>query len=174
MRKSWPFRAAVSGAVLAFCGALLLAPGAALAIVDEDDFDLDWDDGEIIVIELEDERTFDEAVLVAPDGSEIAAFRIDRDKETSTSHYGDEPTGGVGVGGGSGGFGVGVGIGIPLGGGGYETDVRYETQAQIRVPDMVAYRSNWRDWKLRIHLPGSEGSTGDDRTVEFRAPEPPH
>ncbi len=163
------FRFAVLAAVLA--AAVSLTPGSARAVIDADDFDFDWDDGEIIVIELDDERTFDEAVLVAPDGTEIPAFRIDRDRHTRNSGSGAST--GVGVGGGSGGFGVGVGIGIPLGGS-YDTEVTYETEAQIRVPDMVAYRANWREWKLRIHLPGTEGSTGDDRTVEMQAPKPPN
>jgi hypothetical protein len=147
-----------------------LAAGPALAALDEDDFDFDWDDGEIIVIEFEDQRTFDEVTLIAPDGTEIPAFRIERDKNTTTRNSG--ASSGVGVGGGTGGVGVGIGIGIPLGGSS-TTETTYESEAQIRVPDMTAYRENWRDWKIRIHLPGAEGTTGDDKTIEIRAPKPP-
>lgn len=151
--------------------AAFLAPGAALA-AEPYDFDLDWDDGEIIVIELEDERTFDEAVLIGPDGIEIAAYRIERDRESSSSRYDDSPSAGVGVGGGSGGFGVGIGIGIPLGGSS-ESYVRYETEAKIRLPDMAAYRATWREWTLRIHMPAGEGGAAE-RTIEMPAPAPPN
>jgi hypothetical protein len=155
---------------LAALAAALLASGAALA-TNQYDFDLDWDDDEDLVVELEDERTFDEAVLVAPDGTEIAAYRIERDRESSTSRYDDSPSAGVGVGGGSGGFGVGVGIGIPLGGGS-ESYVRYETEAKIRLPDMAAYRADWPKWRLRIHLPKDEDGA-PARTIEMAAPPPP-
>lgn len=165
-------RATLGAALSALAAALLLfGAGPAHALLDADDFDLDWDDGEIIVIELDDQRTFDTAVLVAPDGSEIAAFRIDRDRETSTSGTGSGVSTGVGVGGGSGGFGVGVGIGFPLGGGEETTYVSYETEAQIRVPDMAEYRAGWTQWVLRIHLPADGPST--ERTIEMPAPEPP-
>ena len=166
------------GTVFAAVAASMLFIDRAPA-ADKDDFDLDWDDGEIIVIALEDRRTFDTAVLVAPDGTEIAAFLIDRER---TDYAGDSGSGmdwgmgtGVAVGtGGSSGVGVGVGIGFPIGGGSYNDDpstIRYQTEAQIRVPDMTAYRANWQDWVLRIHLPKDELWT--ERTITLPAPEPP-
>ena len=165
--------------VLASVAAALLFLGCATAnAADRDDFDLDWDDGEIIVIELQDRRTFDTARLVAPDGTEIAAFLIDRER---TDYAGDNGSGmswGIGTGvavgtGGSSGVGVGVGIGFPIGGSGSNdpSTISYRTEAQIRVPDMAAYRANWQEWVLRIHLPKDELWT--ERTIELPAPEPP-
>jgi hypothetical protein len=158
----------------------MLFAGAAPAIAaDKDDFDLDWDDGEIIAIALDDRRTFDTAVLVAPDGSEIAAFLIDRERTDYAGNGGSGMSWGVGTGvavgtGGSSGVGVGVGIGFPIGGGSTTDDpstIRYRTEAQIRVPDMTEYRASWQDWVLRIHLPKDELWT--ERTIELPAPEPP-
>ena len=133
------------------------------------DFDLDWDDGEIIVVELEDVRSFDQAVLVAPDGTEFPAFSMERDRETSTQAV--QPSVGTGVSGGSNGVGVGVGLSIPLGGFDDDTSVDYRTRAQIRVPDMAAYRASWQQWTLRIHQP-MEDIYGE-RTLTLPAPKPP-
>ena len=133
------------------------------------DFDLDWDDGAIIVVELEDVRSFDQAVLVAPDGTEFPAFSMERDRETSTQSV--QPSVGTGVSGGSNGVGVGVGLSIPLGGFDDDTSVDYPTRAQIRVPDMAAYRASWQQWQLRIHQP-MEDIYGE-RTLVLPAPEPP-
>jgi hypothetical protein len=133
------------------------------------DFDLDWDDGEIIVVALEDVRSFDRAVLIAPDGTEIPAFSMERDRETSTQAV--QPSLGTGVSGGSNGVGVGVGLSIPLGGFDDDTSVDYRTRAQIRVPDMTAYRASWQAWELRIHQP-MEDIYGE-RTLVLPAPEPP-
>jgi len=137
--------------------------------VEDAEFDLDWDDGEIIVVALEDARTFDQAVLVAPDGSEIPAFSMERDRETNTQAV--QPSLGTGVSGGSNGVGVGVGLSFPLGGFDDDTSIDYRTRAQIRVPDMAAYRANWQQWVLRIHQP-MENIYGE-RTLTFPAPEPP-
>ncbi len=132
------------------------------------DFDLDWDDGEIIVIALDDVRSFDAAALVAPDGSEIAAFQIDRDREISRDAV--QPSVGTGVSGGSGGFGVGVGLSFPLGNDDPD-EIGYRSVAKIRVPDMPAYRAGWQDWVLRIHQPAED--IWNERTLELPAPEPP-
>ena len=156
------------GTVLASLAAMLLFAHAAPA-ADKDDFDLDWDDGEIIVVELEDVRSFDQAVLVAPDGTEFPAFSMERDRETSTQAV--QPSVGTGVSGGSNGVGVGVGLSIPLGGFDDDTSVDYRTRAQIRVPDMAAYRASWQQWQLRIHQP-MEDIYGE-RTLVLPAPEPP-
>ena len=164
------------GTVLASLAAMLLFAHAAPA-ADKDDFDLDWDDGEIIVIALEDRRTFDTAVLVAPDGTEIAAFLIDRERTDYADDSGSGMSWGMGTGvavgtGGSSGVGVGVGIGFPIGGGNDDpSTIRYRTEAQIRVPDMAAYRESWEGWVLRIHLPKDELWT--ERTITLPAPEPP-
>jgi hypothetical protein len=162
----------------AVAASLLMVGGAPASAADKDDFDLDWDDGEIIAIALDDRRTFDTAVLVAPDGSEIAAFLIDRERTDQAGNSGGTSWSmgtGVAVGtGGSSGVGVGVGIGFPIGGGSGNDDpstIRYRTEAQIRVPDMTAYRAGWEGWVLRIHLPKDELWT--ERTIELKAPEPP-
>ncbi len=165
MNRHRPFLAAVA--------ALLIASGPAAAVTEED-FEFDWDDGEIIVIELDDARTFDEAVLIAPDGREIAAYEIDRDRETSSGSSGTSWGMGTGIGvgtGGSSGVGVGVGIGFPVAGSSDGTTTRYETEARIRVPDMAAYRAGWQGWVLRVHLPAEGPAT--ERTIDFPAPEPP-
>jgi hypothetical protein len=146
--------------------------GAAPAFaVDADDFDVDWDN-DVIEIELDDERAFDEAQLVAPDGTVIEAYRIDRDTETLRDDYYNRPSVGVGVGGGTGGVGVGVGIGFPIFGSGGSTShvAGHESRAKIRVPDMVAYRRDWEDWRIRVHL---EGVAGGGRWLEMDAPAPP-
>jgi hypothetical protein len=146
--------------------------GAAPAFaVDADDFDLDWDN-DVIEIELDDERAFDNAQLVAPDGTVIEAYRIDRDTETLRDGYNSGPSVGVGVGGGTGGVGVGIGIGFPIFGSGGSTShvVGHESRAKIRVPDMVAYRRDWDDWRIRVHL---EGVAGGGRWLEMDAPAPP-
>lgn len=165
-----------TGFVLA--AALLFAGAAPVFAADKDDFELDWDDGEIIVIALEDRRTFDTAVLVAPDGTEIAAFLINRERTDYAGNSGSGMDWGMGTGvavgtGGSSGVGVGVGIGFPIGGGSNAdpSTISYRTQAQIRVPDMAAYRAGWDGWVLRIHLPKDELWT--ERTIELPAPEPP-
>lgn len=163
----------------AVAAVLLFVGGAPASAADKDDFDLDWNDDAVIAIALDDRRTFDTAVLVAPDGTEIAAFQIDRERETATGgNSGSGMDWGMGTGvavgtGGSSGVGVGVGIGFPIAGGGNAdpSTIRYRTEAQIRVPDMPEYRANWQDWVLRIHLPKDELWT--ERTIELPAPEPP-
>lgn len=157
------FAALVAGMLLAGCSS------NSSQTVEHADFDLDWDDGEIIVVALEDVRSFDQAVLVSPDGTEIHAFSMERDSETSTQAV--QPSLGTGVSGGSGGFGVGVGLSIPLGGFDDDTSVGYRTEAQIRVPDMDAYRAGWQDWQLRIHQPME--NIYNERTLLLPAPEPP-
>ncbi|MDZ4737277.1 MAG: hypothetical protein SGJ07_13105 [Rhodospirillaceae bacterium] len=160
-------RAALAGLLLV-AGACSSTPALA---VDQDDLDITWDD-DVIEIELEDDRAFDEAQLVAPDGTVIDAYRIDRDTETLRDDYNSGPSVGVGVGGGSGGVGVGVGIGFPIfsSGGGSSHVTGHESRAHIRVPDMVAYRRDWEDWRLRVHL---EGVAGGGRWMEMAAPAPP-
>lgn len=160
-------RAALAGLLLV-AGACSSTPALA---VDQDDLDIVWDD-DVIEIELEDERAFDEAQLVAPDGTVIDAYRIDRDTETVRDDYYNRPSVGVGVGGGSGGVGVGFGIGFPIfsGGGSSGHVTGHESRARIRVPDMVAYRRDWEDWRLRVHL---EGVAGGGRWMEMDAPAPP-
>jgi hypothetical protein len=167
------------GTVLAsLVAALLVVGGAPASAADRDDFDLDWNEGEIVAIELEGRRTFDTAVLVAPDGTETAAFLIDRERTDDAGGSSSGMSWGMGTGvavgtGGSSGVGVGVGIGFPIGGGSNAdpSTIRYRTEAQIRVPDMAAYRASWQDWVLRIHLPKDELWT--ERTIELPAPEPP-
>jgi len=165
-------------ALASLVAVLLFVGGTPASAADKDDFDLDWDDGEIVVIDLEDRRTFDTVVLVAPDGTEIAAFVIDRERPDYAGDSGSGMSWGMGTGvavgtGGSSGVGVGVGIGFPIGGGSSAdpSTIRYRTQAQIRVPDMAAYRAGWESWVLRIHLPKDELWT--ERTIELPAPEPP-
>jgi len=162
----------------AVAAVLLFVGGAPASAADKDGFDLDWNDDAVVVIELEDRRTFDTAVLVAPDGTEIAAFLIDRERTDYAGNSGSGMGWGIGTGvavgtGGSSGVGVGVGIGFPIAGGGNAdpSTIRYRTEAQIRVPDMPEYRANWQDWVLRIHLPKDELWT--ERTIELPAPEPP-
>ncbi len=162
-RTSAAFAAIVAGMLLAGCSS------SSSQSVENADFDLDWDDGEIIVVALEDVRSFDQAVLVAPDGTEFPAFSMERDRETNTQAV--QPSLGAGVAGGAGGGGVGVGLSFPIGGYDDDASVDYRTEAQIRVPDMTAYRATWQDWELRIHQP-MENIYGE-RTLILPAPESP-
>jgi hypothetical protein len=155
--------AIVAGMLLAGCSS------NSAQTVEHADFDLDWDDGEIIVVALEDVRSFDRAVLVAPDGTEIQAFQMERDRETNTQAV--QPSLGTGVSGGSNGVGVGIGLSFPLGNYDDDVSIDYRTEAQIRVPDMAAYRATWQDWELRIHQPMED--IYNERTLTLPAPEPP-
>ena len=166
-----PHQSRLNAAFAALFAGMLLAGCSSNSsqTVENPDFDLDWDDGEIIVVELEDVRSFDQAVLVAPDGTEFPAFSMERDRETSTQAV--QPSVGTGVSGGSNGVGVGIGLSIPLGGYDDEESIDYRTRAQIRVPDMTQYRASWPEWELRIHQP-MEDIYGE-RTLVLPAPEPP-
>lgn len=147
---------------------LSLFAATAQAAFDADDFDMEWVNDEL-VIEFESVRTFDEAMLVAPDGTEFVHYSLDRERRIMNGHR-DGPTGGVGIGGGSGGVGVGIGLSFPLFGDDDDQGVQYDTRAKIRVADMTDYLARWQDWKIRIHLTADSYSPAT--TLEFPAPEP--
>jgi hypothetical protein len=114
------------------------------------------------------------ALLKQPDGQTIAAYQIDKDRNTYTDtndYYGSGL--GVGVEGGSnGGVSTGVGVGFPLfGGGGPDARSHSITTSNVRfkVPDMTAYRRDWQHWVLHIDL--DDGA--NRRSIETLPPAPP-
>ena len=129
-------------------------------------------------VQVTDPQPVTRVELAAPDGRVFLADRIDRERLTRQGggYYG-QPTVGIGVGGGSGGccwndggVGVGFGFGFPLG------DARepdygpggVASTALVHVPDMAAYRAQWKQWKVRIYL----GEGAGERMVEVAAPAP--
>jgi hypothetical protein len=129
-----------------------------------------------VKVQVTDPQPVTRVELAAPDGRVFLAHQIDRERLTRQGggYYG-QPTIGVGVGGGScswndGGVGVGFGFGFPLG------DARepdygpggVASTALVHVPDMVAYRAQWQQWKVRIYL----GEGAGERMIEVAAPQP--
>jgi hypothetical protein len=112
--------------------------------------------------------------LTAPDGRVFLSDAIDRERVVLQGGYGYGPDVGVGVGVGSGGHtgvGAGVGIGFPFVIGGPSEPRRplVRSVARVRIGDMPAYRAQWQQWKLHVHL----GEAPDGRVLEEAAPMPP-
>jgi|AraplaMF_Col_mMF_1032025.scaffolds.fasta_scaffold00141_10 hypothetical protein len=114
------------------------------------------------------------ALLMLPDGQTVAAYQIDKERNTYTDtndYYGSGL--GVGVQGGSNGVvSSGIGIGFPLfGGGGADARSHSTTTSTLRfkVPDMAAYRRDWQHWVLHVDL--DDGA--NRRAIETLPPAPP-
>jgi len=129
-------------------------------------------------IQVTDPQPVTAVELAAPDGRVFPADAIDRTRVISQGGYGYGygygPEVGVGVAGGGGhtGVGVGVGIGFPFVIGGASEPPRQplvRSVARVRVGDMPAYRAQWQQWKLRVHL----GEGPDEHVLEEPAPMPP-
>lgn len=125
-----------------------------------------------VTVDVLDPEAAEQIELVAPDGTVIAAFRVDREKVTG-DYRGGQPTMGVGVGVGNGGWngggvgvGTGIGFGFPLGGTSYSSETKTRSIGQVKLPDMAAYRANWTQWQARVTFPGK-------RVVTIGAPPPP-
>lgn len=125
-----------------------------------------------VIVDVLDPEAAEQIELVAPDGTVITAFRVDREKVTGDYRRG-QPSMGVGVGVGSGGWhggGVGVctgiGFGFPLGDANYGSETRTRSIGQVKLPDMAAYRADWTEWQARVTFP-------DKRVVTIGAPPPP-
>jgi hypothetical protein len=125
-----------------------------------------------VTIDVLDPEAAEQIELVAPDGTVIAAFRIDREKLTG-NYGGGQPSMGVGVGVGNGGWngggvgvGTGIGFGFPLGDANYSSETRTRSIGQVKLPDMAAYRAEWTQWQARVTFPGK-------RVVTIGAPPPP-
>lgn len=122
-----------------------------------------------IEVTVADRLPLETAELVAPDGSAIAAHRIDRSKVVE--RHEPEPSVGVGVFAGSRGrVGTSVGINVPVGRSGAPYDPVIESRARLRVPDMAAYRAGWPEYRVRLQLGTSDVNR---RTMEIPAPRPP-
>jgi hypothetical protein len=125
-----------------------------------------------VTVDVLDADGAEQIELVAPDGTVLTAFRVDREKVSG--RYTSEPSMGVGVGVGSGGcchnggvgVGTGIGFGFPLGGSGYSEETKTRSIGQVKVPDMAAYRTQWTKWQTRVTFPGN-------RVVTVAAPPPP-
>jgi hypothetical protein len=127
----------------------------------------------VIEVSIRDAQAADRVQLGAPDGSLADASQLDREfllaQDTGSSGFNF----GVGVSGGSSsGVQPSFGIGFPLFGGAPNSPQRDEvqTKALIQVPDMAAYRANWRHMIIRIYL--GEKSVSP-RKMEMAAPSPP-
>ncbi|MFM9843666.1 MAG: hypothetical protein ACKVOI_11915 [Dongiaceae bacterium] len=125
-----------------------------------------------VTVDVLDPEAAEQIELVAPDGTVITAFRVDREKVTG-DYRGGQPSMGVGVGVGSGGWhgggvgvGTGIGFGFPLGDANDRREARTRSIGQVKLPDMTAYRANWTQWQARVTFPGK-------RTVTVAAPPPP-
>src|SRR5262249_6383563 len=127
-------------------------------------------------IQVTDPQPVTAVELAAPDGRVFLADAIDRTRVIQGGDgqgSGREVGVGVGVGrGGHSGVGAGVGIGFPLVIGGASEPPRpplVRSVARVRVGDMPAYRAQWQQWKLRVHL----GEGPDEHVLEEPAPMPP-
>jgi hypothetical protein len=128
---------------------------------------------DLIEVSIRDAQPADHVELVAPDGAATAAYQLDRERVTMAP---TAPTGvqwGFGISGGSSsGVQPRLGVGIPIFGQPSPPTPREEmlSTARIKVPDMAAYRAQWRHWVIRI-LFGTEGPS--PRKMEMAAPAPP-
>jgi hypothetical protein len=125
-----------------------------------------------VTVDVLDPEAAEQIELVAPDGTVITAFRVDREKVTG-DYRGGQPSMGVGVGVGGGGWngggvgvGTGIGFGFPLGDANYSSEIRTRSIGQVKLPDMAAYRADWTKWQTRVTFPGK-------RVVTIGAPPPP-
>jgi hypothetical protein len=116
------------------------------------------------------------AVLKMPNGQQVAAQQIDKERNVYSERTGYGPGLGVGVAGGSnGGVSTGIGFGFPLfggggwGGSGYRTGSMTTSTVRFTVPDMAAYRRDWQHWVLHIDL--DDGA--NRRSIETLPPAPP-
>src|SRR5262249_18310374 len=121
-----------------------------------------------LVVEIADPSSLADAELIAPDGTTIPAFRIDRDE---TVHEGSpSPAIAVGVAGGNAsGVGTTIGIGIPIFGWGDQARPLTRSTAHFKVADMPLYRTSWQHWTIRLSLPDRQGLP---RTFDIAAPAP--
>lgn len=128
---------------------------------------------DIVEVRVTDEQPVEVAELVGPDGRVYVAHQILRDRLVE-ERGGVVPNVGIGVGvaGGSRSrIGTSIGLGFPLGGfGGGADEAEVLSRARIRVDDMVAYRADWQDWKVRIQFGTPEAGL---RFMEVPAPAPP-
>jgi len=114
------------------------------------------------------------AMLKLPDGQQLAALQIDKERNVYNENYGYGPNVGVGVAGGSNGVvSSGIGFGFPFFGGGggssYRTHSMTTSTVRFQVPDMAAYRRDWQRWVLHIDL--DDGA--NRRSIETLPPAPP-
>jgi hypothetical protein len=127
----------------------------------------------VIQVDVTDPLPVAAASLIGPDGTAVAAYQIDRDREVYRSDGSIQPSVGVGVTGGSSSrIGTGIGIGFPLFGSGDGTGVTAAVTASrvlIRVPDLAVYGTSWQRSKLHIEL--DDGVT--HRVMELLPPPPP-
>jgi hypothetical protein len=111
------------------------------------------------------------AILIDPQGHEIAANRIDHDRLAYSGGSIGWPSIGVGVVGGSNsGVSTGVGIGFPLFPQTTEAAGSInESRFGFEIADVAAYNANWQHWKIHVDLNDGVNS----RSFESLPPPPP-
>lgn len=112
-------------------------------------------------------------VLLSPAGEAYPSKAVSVDR-MSRYHRPAGPEFGLGLGifGGShSGIGTSVGIGQswPVGRDPYDYSDLYRSQGRILIPDLAAYRNNWRNWRVRVTFEAT-GQTPQEITLAAPAP----
>lgn len=124
-----------------------------------------------IYVTVRDPLPVSAAILVDPQGHQIAAGRIDHDRLSYGGSAVGWPSIGVGIMGGSNsGVSTGFGIGFPLfPGQAQAAGSLSESRFGFEIPDIAAYNASWQHWKIHIDL--SNGVS--KRSFETLPPAPP-
>jgi hypothetical protein len=128
-------------------------------------------DPTVIEVSVRDPLPAARVFLIDPNGQQVAAYDIQRDRRIYQSDGGPRPSMGVGVGGGSSGHvSTGIGIGFPIfsSGGASQTSSVIDSTAKVRISNPTLYQTTWQSWKLRVEL--DDGVT--KRVIETLPPKP--
>ncbi len=124
-----------------------------------------------ITVTVRDPLPVSAAILVDPQGHQLAARRIDHDRIAYDGTSVGWPSIGVGImGGSSSGVSTGFGIGFPLfPGQAQAAGSLSESRFGFEIPDIAAYSASWQHWKIHIDLSNGVSS----RSFETLPPAPP-